>query len=82
MGTLVICYAEPGGKPLSVATVEDPDLLLRAARLAIRQAEQRAALAAKSSPLMGRLQAAELARVRAALELLVPGLAASPAGLV
>ena len=37
MGTLVICYAEPGGKPLSVATIEDPDLLLRAARLAIRQ---------------------------------------------
>jgi hypothetical protein len=73
MGTLIIAFSSPGKKPLSVATIEDPTLLRVAARLAIRQAEHRAAANAGSDPVMALLQAAEISRLRTALELLAPG---------
>jgi len=75
MGSLIIAFTSPGKKPFSVATVEDPELLLIAARLAIRQAEELAASFADSDPVMALLQAAEVGRLRRALEVLVPGLA-------
>ena len=77
MGSLIIAFTSPGKKPLSVATVEDPELLRSAARLAIRQAEDRAS--AESDPVMALLQAAEVGRLRTALEVLVPGLVELPA---
>jgi hypothetical protein len=78
MASLIIVFSSPGKKPLSVATVEDVELLQRAARLAIEQAEERAASAAGSDPVMALLQAAEVQRLRTALDLLVPGLAELP----
>lgn len=75
MGSLIIAFSSPGKKPFSVATVEDPELLLTTARLAIRQAEERAASFAESDPVLALLQAAEVHRLRTALEVLVPGLA-------
>lgn len=75
MGSLIIAFSSPGKKPFSVATVEDPELLLTTARLAIRQAEERAASLAESDPVLALLQAAEVHRLRTALEVLVPGLA-------
>jgi hypothetical protein len=75
MGSLIIAFSSPGKKPFSVATVEDPELLLTTARLAIRQAEERAASLAESDPVLALLQAAEVDRLRTALEVLVPGLA-------
>jgi len=75
MGSLTITYQAPGQRPLSVATVEDDRLLRQVARLAIQQAEQRAAAVAAEDPVMGMLQAAEVRRLRAALSILVPGLA-------
>ncbi len=41
--------------------------------LALRQAERRAAAIAADDPIMGRLQAAELERLRATLAILIPG---------
>jgi hypothetical protein len=75
MGSLIIAFNSPGKRPLSIATIEDPELLLSAARLAIRQAEERVASFAESDPVMALLQAAEVSRLRTALEVLVPGLA-------
>jgi hypothetical protein len=77
LGSLTITYQGPGKRPLSVATIDDPDLLRAAARVALDQAEQRVALLAKSDPVMARLQAAEVERLRAALEILVPDLSAA-----
>jgi hypothetical protein len=79
MGSLIIAFSSPGKKPFSVATVEDPELLLITARFAIRQAEEHAASFAESDPVMALLQVAEVNRLRAALEVLVPGLAETAA---
>jgi hypothetical protein len=73
MGSLIIAFSSPGKKPLSVATVDDPKLLHRAAQLAIRQAEQRLAQIAESDPMMALLQSAEVRRLRTVLEILAPG---------
>ena len=74
MGSLVIAYNVPGKRPLTVAVVDDPHLLQEVACAAIAQAEKKVALAAQSDPMMGRLQAAEISRLRSVLGLLVPGL--------
>ena len=73
MASLIIAFNSPGRKPLSVATVEDPELLRMAARLAIRQAKEHAADIAGSDAVMALLQLAEVERLRTALEVLVPG---------
>jgi hypothetical protein len=76
MGCLTITYQAPGQRPLSVATIEDAELLKQAARIAIEQAELRAAAIAAEDPVMGMLQAAEVHRLRSALEIIVPGFSA------
>jgi hypothetical protein len=75
MGSLIIAFSSPGRKPVSVATIDDPELLFAAARLAIREAEECRAITAESDPVLGLLQAAEVERLRVALSVLVPGLA-------
>ena len=82
MGSLVIAYQVPGQPAQSVVTVHDPDLLRAAARVAIQDAEQKAAELADEDPVLGRLQAAEVARLREALEILVPGFEATRASNV
>ena len=72
---LTISYTVPGQRPLSVATVEDATLLRQAARLALQQAEQHAEAVSEEDPILGLLQAAETRRLRAALEVLIPGFA-------
>jgi hypothetical protein len=75
VGTVIIAYQAPGTRgPLSVATIYDPELLRRAAILAIKEAEQRAARIAGTDSTMAALQAAEVFRLRAALQILVPDL--------
>ena len=73
MVSLIIVFQEPGKRPLSVATINDPALLQQAARIALQEAEQRVATA--ENPVIARLQKAEVQRLRTALEILVPGLA-------
>lgn len=74
MGTLIIAFSSPGKSPLSVATIDDPELLRTAARVAIQQAQERLANIAESDPVMAVLQEAEVVRLRTALEVLVPEL--------
>ena len=73
MGSLVIAYQIPGQPAQSVVTVNDRHLLLAAARAALEEAQQKTDELAAEDPVLGRLQAAEVARLRTALELLVPG---------
>ena len=82
MGSITITYTAPGQRPLSVATVEDEDLLRQAAHLALEQAERHAEAAASEDSVMGMLQRAEVRRLRAALEILVPGFAVCGEGAV
>ena len=81
MTSLIIAFEEPGSKPLSVAVVRDADLLHRAAMVAIEQAEREAAEIAKANPTLGKLRAADVTRLRAALEVLIPGLTRSAVAL-
>jgi gentisate 1,2-dioxygenase len=71
MGSLIIAYAEPGKRPLSVATISDRELLQHAARVALDEAERRVSTADNS--VVAQLQAAEVRRLRTALQILVPG---------
>jgi hypothetical protein len=73
MGSLTITYQPPGQRPLSVATVQDEGLLRQTAILALAQAEQHAAEIGAEDPIMGRLHAAEVERLRTTLAILIPG---------
>jgi hypothetical protein len=83
--SLLLVYEPAGGRPLTVARVEDPRMLLDAAHLAIRAAEQRAEELAAADGVLGELERAEAARLRKVLTLLVPQLRARketcPAGV-
>jgi hypothetical protein len=73
--TLAILYSPTYGKPLKVATVNDSELLLRAAEIAINDAEVRAATLSDVDPLLGDLERSEATRLRNVLKRLLPGLA-------
>jgi len=73
MGSLIIAYQILGQPAQSVVTVNDPHLLRAAACVALEEAQQKADNLAAEDPVLGRLQAAEVARLRAALQILVPG---------
>ena len=69
-GKLLITYTSANGKPLSIASIDDPQLLQLAARVAIRQAEQRAN---DPDSILAELKAAEISRLRTALSIVAPG---------
>ena len=72
--SLLLVYEPTGGRPLTVARVEDRRLLLDAAQLAIIAAEQRAEELAAADCLLGEVERAEAGRLRKVLSLLVPEL--------
>jgi hypothetical protein len=78
MGSLIIAFHAPGRKPVSVASINDSSLLKAAALIAIEQAEQRATDVSPEDPILGALQRVEVARLRASLSVLIPGLMAIP----
>lgn len=75
MLSLVIAFQEPGSKPLSVAVVHDHALLHQAARAALAEAEREVVETTRESPMLGRLRAAEVLRLRTTLALLIPEIA-------
>ena len=75
MVAIAITYTAPGLGVRSVATVEDEGLLRRVAQLAMERAEEDAAAIACEDAVAGRLQRAEVRRLRAALSILIPGFA-------
>jgi hypothetical protein len=62
------------GGPVLIARVDDPFLIVRAARAAIGAAQKRAAELRGVDELIGEFESAEAARLQALLTLLVPGL--------
>ncbi len=69
---LYITLEPRGGHPVTVAKVADRRLLIAAATAAIAEAEAQVRALAGEDELLGHLQHAEAARLRHALELLVP----------
>lgn len=72
--SLLLVYEPVGGRPLTVARVDDRAMLLDAAQLAILAAEKRAEDLAAADRVLGELERAEAGRLRKVLSLLVPGL--------
>ena len=61
MAQLQITYTDRGGKPISVAAVNDPGLVRVAASTALREVKAR--LDATTDPVTAKLHFAELARL-------------------
>jgi len=72
--SLLLVYEPAGGRPLTVARVADPRMLLEAAQIAILAAEQRAGEMAAADHVLGEVERAEAGRLRKVLSLLVPEL--------
>lgn len=75
--SLLLVYEPAGGRPFTVARVEDRCMLLNAAQLAILAAEQRAEELAAADCVLGEVERAEAGRLRKVLSLLVPELKAT-----
>jgi hypothetical protein len=70
----VLVYEPVGGRPLTIARVDDQALLLRIAEAAIGEAQARAELVARADDLLGEVQREEVNRLKKVLTLLVPEL--------
>ncbi len=70
--SLLLVYEPTGGRPLTVARVDDRAMLRDAAQLAISAADKRAEDLAAADRVLGELERAEAARLRKVLGLLVP----------
>ena len=78
--SLLLVYEVPGGRPLTVARVDNSSLLLDAAQTAILQAEQRADALSEADEVLGRIERSEANRLRQVLALLIPGVLATKSG--
>jgi len=65
------------GKPITLARVEDRDLLVNAALSALQQAERLAVEMGSQDTTLGELQRQEASRLRQALELILPEIRAA-----
>lgn len=64
MISLAIVYTPEGGRPLKLATVSDRDLLKLAATAAVREAEYQVAYLRSRDPVLGMVQADEVAKLK------------------
>lgn len=74
MVTLAIVYEPKNGTALRVAEVKNEALLLKAAQLAIEEADSGAAALAERDLTLGSIQKAEADKLREVLFLLLPNL--------
>ncbi len=61
---VAIIYRPPGGRPLSLATIDDPGLLRSAAALALSEASGKAVQLSVLDPVLGQIQGAEAEKLR------------------
>lgn len=74
--SLVLLY-EPvsaTGRPVPVARVADPRLILEVAEIAVHEAQARADALAGADDLLGEVEQEEATRLRRVLEILIPAL--------
>jgi hypothetical protein len=74
---LYITLEPERGKPVTLARVEDRDLLVNAALSALQQAEHLAVEMGSQDKTLGELQRQEASRLRQALELVLPEIRAA-----
>ncbi len=79
--SLLLVYEPAGGRPLTVARVSDPRMLVDAAQVAIVAAERRAEELTEADRVLGEVEWAEAGRLRKVLSLLVPELKTREAAL-
>jgi len=72
MLSLAIVYRPAGGRPLSLATIEDRDFLAAAAAAAIRESLAKAEELEASDPVLGRVQREDAEKLRRVLSALLP----------
>jgi hypothetical protein len=72
--SLLLVYEPAGGRPLTVARVDDRRILLDAAQRAISEAQQRAEELSSADCVLGEVERAEAGRLRTVLGLFVPEL--------
>jgi hypothetical protein len=70
--SLLLVYEPAGGRPLTVARVDDRRTLVGAAQVAIVEAEARAELMGEADKILGEVEHAEALRLKTVLRLLVP----------
>ena len=71
---LAIVYSPAKGRTLSIARIEDPELLRVAALAAVRETQARAAELSESDTVLGLVEAEEAAKLQRTLAMLIPGL--------
>lgn len=72
MLSLAIVYRTPNGRPLSVATIENSEILGRVANEAIDEAYAKAAELSLRDPVLGQIQRREADKLKQILLSLVP----------
>ena len=80
--TLAILYAPAGRRPLSLASINDRDLLTVAAERAILEAEAAATRLMERDPTLGILQREEASKLRRVLRRLLPDPGSRPSASV
>lgn len=77
---LYITLEPERGKPITLARINDRDLLLDAALSALQEAEAEATEMASQDKILGELQRQEASRLRQALELVLPEIRSASSG--
>jgi hypothetical protein len=71
--SLLLVYQPEGGRPLTVARVDNETLLRDAAHHALLEADDRAQQFGEVDRLLGEIERSEAGRLRRVLSLLIPG---------
>ncbi len=72
--SLYITFEPEHGRPVTLAKITDREILVAASIAALHEATKRAELMSVEDDLLGELQCQEVARLRSALERVVPEL--------
>ena len=71
---LAIVYRPSDGRAVSVAKIQDADLLVAAAQAAVREAHARAAFLSETDGVLGSIQAEEAEKLHRTLAVLIPAM--------
>ena len=71
---LAIVYRPSDGRAVSVAKIKDADLLVAAARAAVREAHDQAAILSETDGVLSSIQAEEADKLQRTLAVLIPAL--------
>jgi hypothetical protein len=70
--SIVLLYEPTSGRPVPIARASDPALIVAVAKSAISDASARASRLYRANPIVGKVERAEVKRLKEVLALLVP----------